>query len=1098
MSMEDVPSQAMASVNGDQKPSHQKAEEVGPSLEIYLPESPLQATALTNGDKSHPAEKPEQNVPVQQGAPQIQPSKSTTLPEGDLERSLGAEWEDQRDAQEAAPPAPLPPSEDQNTTPVDSISKRDSGTASPEAAPLDKIAAAARFESPRRATSDKVERTARLDLEHQSPQGVEASMKEGEAFRQVIDTDLAKVKPEEVTEDRKIYEAKGEMHSGCFSVSHVAYDLIDYQTGRRSSQSSPYNPRPPTPQALNEGVITDDKVAPPAKQDWVINDEREQEEDIVEVIEELTPPGESDSTIIATASRGNEEREVWEEQRARDRSRVRRAKDLEVRLAEQQDAEQTKGVDGKDEDRHRKWNYTPPTVHDIPERASRQRTNSAGGLPSTYRQARSRDRRRPESDIRFDRVYEPLPVRRPPPVPPSVLVRRIRSPSPPMYRRSDSDISAPPRPPNSIYPIDEFREDGPRHPRRYGWDHNGPYRDYGPNSVLIRGLDRDSSNPYSAPLHRDPYSVPIQRRERGPSDLDSIGPPHGPYSVPGRPRSQWDTPDYYSAPHQRPRPRSYYGDNHYHAEVADSGHRMGRGQPSQMYNKSPYDEYLSSRPSRTDFGRDESSYYRMEERPVSRNMVRRERSISRDKSVDESHDRTPMVEIENRYDAVVVAARNSRPESPVQRDISSPIQSPPSLQKDFDATESSEWITYLKSKSLLPTRQEEINWSGKGQHVEFSKVSEIPLVAQKPLGHSANCLVEQCRFQRYLIARKTIQCSRRMTKEQALIEVEHLQRLRHPHIVQLIGSYVLGKKFAILLFPAADFNLDEFMEMCGGLEAESLERTSLLSFTSCLLSALAYVHDERIKHMDIKPKNILVRSIMEPLEPYRIYLADFGIAKSYKVNEDMETNGVTAFTRTYAAPEVALQETRGTRADIFSLGCVFTEMFTVLSDKTLESFITARQGGDEDDDSAFYSNLERVILWLASLNPSDTSGLISWPKWFSVIKQMLQEDPSDRPSAADLLKEFKAQKDCCSAEPASFDPNFHRPRPQERSKAQEDPAAAQSESAHRRREMFKDRDDIEAMSAHRERNPYSSDSRRSRMRRHDHASYDSRRPVSIR
>ncbi|KAI9779495.1 MAG: hypothetical protein M1835_004682 [Candelina submexicana] len=1093
----------MASVNGDQKPSHQKVEEHGLSLEIHIPESPLKAPALTNGDKSHPAEKPEQDDPVQQGAHHFQRSKPTILPEDDLERSLGADRRDQRDAQEAASPAPLPSSGDQNKTPVDSISKGDSGTASQDTATLDKIAAAARSESPRRATSDKVERTARFDLDHQSPQTVEASMNGGEAFRQVVDTDLAKVKPEEVTEDRKMYEAKGDMHSECFSVSGVAYDLIGYQTDRRSSQSSPYKPRPPTPQALNEGVITDDEVAPstprpPAKQDWVINDERKPEEDIVEVIEELTPPGESDSTTTATASRGEKEPEGWEEQRARERSRLRRALDLEVRLAEREDVEQTKGVDDKDEERRRQGNYTPPIVHDIPERTSRQRTNSADGLSSTYHQARSRDRRRPESDIRFDRVYEPLPVRRPPPVPPSAVIRPTRSPSPPMYRRSDSDIAAPPRLPNSIYPIDEFREDGPRHPRRYGWDHHGSYMNYGPNSVLIHGLDWDSSKPYSTPLHRDPYSVPVQRRERGPSDLDSIGPPHGPYSVPGRPRSQWDTSGYYSAPHRRPRPRSYYGDNHYHAEVADSGHRTGHGQPSQMYHKSPYDGYLSSRPLRTDFGRDESSYYRMEERPVSRNMVRRERSISRGRSVDESHDRDLMVEIESRHGVVAVAARNSRPESPVQRDISSPVQSPPSLQKDFDATESSEWITYLKSKSLLPTRQEEINWSGKGQHVEFSKVSEIPLVAQKPLGHSANCLVEQCRFQRYLIARKTIQCSRRMTKEQALIEVEHLQRLRHPHIVQLIGSYVLGKKFAILLFPAADFNLDEFMEMCGGLEAESLERTSLLSFTSCLLSALAYVHDERIKHMDIKPKNILVRSIMEPLEPYRIYLADFGIAKSYKVNEDMETNGVTAFTRTYAAPEVALQETRGTRADIFSLGCVFTEMFTVLSDKTLESFITARQGGDEDDDSAFHSNLERVILWLASLNPSDTSGLISWPKWFSVIKQMLQEDPSDRPSAADLLKEFKAQKDCCSAEPASFDPSFHRPRPQERSKAQGDIAAAQSEPAHRRREMFRDRDDIEDMSVHRERNPYSSDSRRSRMRRHDHASYEARRPVSIR
>ncbi|KAI9760785.1 MAG: hypothetical protein M4579_001415 [Chaenotheca gracillima] len=341
----------------------------------------------------------------------------------------------------------------------------------------------------------------------------------------------------------------------------------------------------------------------------------------------------------------------------------------------------------------------------------------------------------------------------------------------------------------------------------------------------------------------------------------------------------------------------------------------------------------------------------------------------------------------------------------------------------------SEWLEYLKSRSLLADENDGVNWSGKGQHVEFSHPGEVPLVAQKVLGYSANCLVEQCRFKKFIVARKKIQITRRMTKEDALIEVEHLQRLRHPHIVQMIGSYVLRREFAILLYPAAEFNLEEFMDMCSKTAEESPEKTSLFSFTSCLLEALRYIHSERIKHMDIKPKNALVRPIMNDLEFYRVYLADFGIAKGYKPHEDMETNGVTAFTKTYCAPEVAIQETRGPKADIFSLGCVFSEIFTVLANKALEDFVQARE---VRGDGSFHNNLPRVIRWLAGLEPSIGGGLIFWPKWFSILKQMMETEPSDRPAAFELLDNFKALKACCKMQPTSFDADYRQVRDNDR------------------------------------------------------------------
>src|SRR4051794_20095090 len=91
-------------------------------------------------------------------------------------------------------------------------------------------------------------------------------------------------------------------------------------------------------------------------------------------------------------------------------------------------------------------------------------------------------------------------------------------------------------------------------------------------------------------------------------------------------------------------------------------------------------------------------------------------------------------------------------------------------------------------------------------------------------------------------------------------ELEHLQRLRHAHIVQLVGSYVQGREFAILLYPCADMDLSNFMkEITGelirdGWNAYIDERIlALQRFLSCLSQALAYIHSQTSKHMDIKP-----------------------------------------------------------------------------------------------------------------------------------------------------------------------------------------------------------------------------------------------------
>ncbi|KAF2029752.1 kinase-like protein [Setomelanomma holmii] len=346
-----------------------------------------------------------------------------------------------------------------------------------------------------------------------------------------------------------------------------------------------------------------------------------------------------------------------------------------------------------------------------------------------------------------------------------------------------------------------------------------------------------------------------------------------------------------------------------------------------------------------------------------------------------------------------------------------------------------EYAKLLQSQKLWPVDpMTEQNWSGRGQHAKFEKdeqqlIADL-LVVQENLGSTRTAIVQSVKCRRILLARKTIICGRRsMTQADAVMEVAHLTRLSHAHIIRVIGTYVKGRELSILLYPVAEYNLDGFLEAlqdesldAGTLEAMLLSKTR---FYSCLTNAVKYIHLNLTKHMDIKPQNILIRRTRQNVtkvsleSPYKCYVVDFGIARAYETPEAIETDSRTAFTKRYAAPEVVKQEFRGLPADIFSLGCVFLEIVAA-SVAALEDMIEELLASNVAGDTSYSVNVARLCDLLIEVEQGRKQwrgdGRIDKDNMLKHIIEMLHPDPGQRPTA-DRLRASLGQHPCCEAGP---------------------------------------------------------------------------------
>lgn len=139
--------------------------------------------------------------------------------------------------------------------------------------------------------------------------------------------------------------------------------------------------------------------------------------------------------------------------------------------------------------------------------------------------------------------------------------------------------------------------------------------------------------------------------------------------------------------------------------------------------------------------------------------------------------------------------------------------------------------------------------------------------------------------------------------------------LDHPNIPQIfdVGTFEGRPYIVVPLLP-------------GGTLAERLRKRvpfedgDFLAHT--LAAALDYAHLQSIVHRDVKPANALFD------KNDRLYLTDFGLAKSLKEGPGLTLTGVLVGTPAFMSPEQASGASVGPESDQYSLGVIAYQVLT--------------------------------------------------------------------------------------------------------------------------------------------------------------------------
>ncbi|TMW65509.1 hypothetical protein Poli38472_008151 [Pythium oligandrum] len=228
-----------------------------------------------------------------------------------------------------------------------------------------------------------------------------------------------------------------------------------------------------------------------------------------------------------------------------------------------------------------------------------------------------------------------------------------------------------------------------------------------------------------------------------------------------------------------------------------------------------------------------------------------------------------------------------------------------------------------------------------------------------------------------------------------LEEVRLLQSLpHHPHIIRLYDAFwdvsivAIKHRLVLSLEYAAAGDLDVF------IQSQPRDVTQTLRIFAQVLTGVGFLHSRHILHRDLKSKNIFC------FNDERVVVGDFGTCKPLASTVAMAKTLVGS--PLYMSPELLDDEPYSFSTDVWSLGCVLYELLTSRTPFAAPSYPAVVLKITK----AAYDPLPPSI-------PGDVQGLVA---------KMLQRDPHERPSIAEILDMEIVKQHCQDVRAVNAEP----------------------------------------------------------------------------
>ncbi|XP_078621722.1 obscurin-like [Branchiostoma floridae x Branchiostoma japonicum] len=228
-----------------------------------------------------------------------------------------------------------------------------------------------------------------------------------------------------------------------------------------------------------------------------------------------------------------------------------------------------------------------------------------------------------------------------------------------------------------------------------------------------------------------------------------------------------------------------------------------------------------------------------------------------------------------------------------------------------------------------------------------TQISEVYDVKDK-LGQGRFGTVYLCedKSTRRRFAAKYVRCRRSADRQSINHEIDIMNQLRHPRILQLYDAFDCGKEVAMIMELITGGELFQLVID----EAVELSEKACVSYVRQLCEAVSYMHEQNILHLDLKPENIMCIS----KKGTAIKLIDFGLARKFDPKED---NRVMFGTPEFVAPEVINFDSIDYSTDMWSIGVITYVLLSGLSpfmgDTDQETLANVTLAEFDFDDEAF-------------------------------------------------------------------------------------------------------------------------------------------------